>query len=390
MTITPATTEDLSAALKAATAHNRTLTPTGGRTKLTWGHPITTDQEISTKSLSGVHEHSWQDLTATVAAGTTWQTMQQTLAQHNQRVALDPLFPDQATVGGILSTNDSGLLRMRYGSLRDLVLGMTIVLADGAIARTGGKVVKNVAGYDLPKLLTGSFGTLGIITEATFRLHPLQPHAATFTIRSSDIAALAQLMQQLVTAAMALESMQLRNISSDDTEPETFALDVQFAALPEALAEHEHRLRALATNLTLEPALTDIFAAREQLFANPTATILKLTTLPNKLAALVSAFHQLDRTPNHTARCIADPVGIVTVALTAPPDALASILDDLRSRLRSTGGSAIILQRGELDHAIDPWHNPQDPPPALDVMRAIKHEFDPSRLLNPGKFVGGL
>ncbi len=96
-------------------------------------------------------------------------------------VALDPLWPERATVGGVLAANDSGALRLRYGGLRDLIIGMTMVLADGTIAKSGGKVVKNVAGYDLHKLMTGSFGTLGVITEVNFRLHPVEQHARTLT-----------------------------------------------------------------------------------------------------------------------------------------------------------------------------------------------------------------
>jgi glycolate oxidase FAD binding subunit len=382
--LSPSTTEELSALLREASAQGRSVTPTGAGTKHTWGVEITTDETISLAKVTGVRDHSWGDLTATVAAGTPWAVLQQALARHNQRVALDPLFPQQATVGGILATNDSGLLRMRYGSLRDLVIGMTIVLADGTIARTGGKVVKNVAGYDLPKLLTGSFGTLGIITEATFRLHPIPAHTSTFTARSADIAVLAALMQQLVTSAMSLEAMQLRN------EPDSFALDIQFAAVPEALADHEQRLRALIqVGTEIEPHTQKIDSARESLFAIPRATVLKLTTLPTKLSALIAGFAQL-AVHGITAQAVADPTGIVTVALVAPPQGLATILEELRARLAPIGGTAVILQRGALSADIDPWNDPAHPPPALDVMRAIKQEFDPQHLLNPGKFVGGL
>jgi glycolate oxidase FAD binding subunit len=383
LTISPATTDEVSAVLKVCAEQNFIVTPTGGSTKLSWGNPVSAQAHLNTSRLAGVRDHSWQDLTATVGAGTTWSAMQSALAQYNQRIALDPLFSERATVGGILSTNDSGLLRMRYGGLRDLVIGMTIVLSDGTIARTGGKVVKNVAGYDLPKLLTGSFGTLGIITEAIFRLHPLQAHRSTFTIRSSDIVPLADLMHALVTSAMSLEAMQLRN------EPDTFALDVQFAAVLEALSDHEQRLRSLANNLFIQPATSNIYVARETLFAIPNATILKLTTLPTKLSALVAGFAQL-ASAGITAQAVADPVGVVTVALVAPPLGLANILEDLRARLHPIGGTAVILQRGELTASIDSWNDPQHPPAALDVMRAIKHEFDSFRFLNPGKFVGGL
>ena len=384
--------------MKQCAQQSMTVSATGGGTKLGWGNSVAPQLKLSTTKLTGVREHSWQDLTATVGAGTPWAEMQAQLARHGQRVALDPLFAERATVGGVLSTNDSGLLRMRYGSLRDLVLGMTIVLADGTIARTGGKVVKNVAGYDLPKLLTGSFGTLGIITEATFRLHPLQTHIASFTVRSAEIVALAELMHGLVTSAMSVEAMQLRN------EDSAFVLDVQFAAVPEALADHEQRLRAIAGTLPVEPATHDIFLSREPLFAIPNATILKLTTQSTKLSALVAGFAQLAST-GITAHAIANPVGIVTVALADPnfgcPTSgtsdvgestriLIEILEDLRARLHPIGGTAVVLQRGALPPEIDAWNDPLHPPAALDVMRVIKQEFDPAHRLNPGKFVGGI
>ncbi len=133
-----------------------------------------------------VLEHTWQDLTCTVQAGCTWQSLQDALAQHGQFVALDPLWPERATVGGIIASNDSGSLRLRYGSLRDLVIGMTVVLADGTVAQVGGKVVKNVAGYDLHKLLIGAFGTLGVITEVTFRLHAIPRHTAQLHCRRAE------------------------------------------------------------------------------------------------------------------------------------------------------------------------------------------------------------
>ena len=376
----PATTEEVSELLREATSKSQTVTPIGGRSKLDWGNPVEPDLRIDMLALSGVREHSWGDLTATVAAGTTWADMQAALARDNQRVALDPLFPARATVGGILATNDSGLLRLKYGSLRDLVLGMTIVLADGTIARTGGKVVKNVAGYDLPKLLTGSFGTLGIITEATFRLHPIPAHTATYTIRSADIAPLANLMSACLKASLSLEAMQLRN------EPDAFALDLQLASLPEVLSEHEARLRAL-TSLKVEPADSCILRAREEIFKNPHTTIVKITCLPTKLAALVAGAAQLDHLPGHSAQCVADPVGIVTLALTGSPASLAKIVADLRARLVSTGGGVVVLRRGELPSDTDTWG---PPPPAIDIMHAIKREFDPAHLLNPGKFIGGI
>src|ERR1019366_6335237 len=191
--LSPKTTEEISAIARYANQHNLAIEITGAGTKRSWGNPIQPNPGaadlilLDTTHLTGVVSHSWQDLTATVAAGTTWSAMQQVLAQHNQQVALDPLWPETATVGGIIATNDSGPMRLKYGSLRDLIIGMTIVLADGTIAKSGGKVVKNVACYDLHKLMTGAFGTLGIITEVTFRLHPIPATNSTWTIPSGTL-----------------------------------------------------------------------------------------------------------------------------------------------------------------------------------------------------------
>ena len=379
--LSPANTDEVSALLRAANDKSLAVEPTGGRTKLTWGSRVTPRLQISTTRITGIHEHVWQDMTATVAAGTPWSAMQRELSRHNQRVALDPIFPNHATVGGIIATNDSGVLRRRYGSLRDLVIGMTIVLADGTVARSGGKVVKNIAGYDLPKLLTGSFGTLGIITEVTFRLHPMPASTLSLTARSASITQLADLMHRITAAPLSLEAMQLRNEDAD------FALDIQLASEPDALHNQEQQLRALASDSLLTPSDDNIWSAREHVFAEPSATVLKISTLPSKLSAIVGATALLNAQPNTRARCIAEPTGILTAAFSATPENLATLTDDLRSRLHSHGGSAVVLRRGLLPHSVDSW---SDPPAAIDLMRAIKREFDPTRILNPGRFVGGI
>jgi glycolate oxidase FAD binding subunit len=381
--VAPANTEQVSAVMKLATLHKLVVHPVGSGTKR-WGTPVDADIVLHTTRMSGVLDHSWGDLTATVAAGTTWRHMQDILAQHGQRVALDPLRPAEATIGGVLATNDSGLLRMRYGSLRDLVLGMTIVLADGTIARTGGKVVKNVAGYDLPKLLTGSFGTLGLITEATFRLHAVQQTTATFTIESPEMAPLADLMTAVLKNNLSIERMQLRNGEL------AFALDMQLASLPEVLVEQEARLHTFANPLVVLHTGPDVFEARNKLFQER-ATTLKITALPAKLAALVTGFAQLNAQPDVTCHCVADPVGIVTATITIDseyaPKVLVEIIADLRERLAASGGSVTVLERGALPFEVDSW----GPAPAsIGVMRTIKQEFDAQRLLNPGIFVGGI
>src|SRR6266487_4352241 len=175
LVVDPGTEKELAEVLRLSNEAGLAVIPRGGGTKLGWGNPPSrADLILSTARLDEIIEHAWADLTVTVQASCTIQRLQETLAQHGQRLALDPLWPEKTTVGGVLSTNDSGALRLRFGALRDLIIGVTIALPDGTLASSGGKVVKNVAGYDLPKLVTGALGTLGVITRAVFRLHPLR------------------------------------------------------------------------------------------------------------------------------------------------------------------------------------------------------------------------
>src|SRR5213592_2915920 len=184
LVIEPGAERELAEILRLSNEAGLAVIPRGNGTKLGWGNPPTrADLILSTTRLNEIIEHAWADLTVTVEAGCTIQRLQETLAQHGQRLALDPLWPEKATIGGVLSANDSGALRLRFGALRDLIIGATIALADGTLAESGGKVVKNVAGYDLPKLVTGSLGTLGVITRAVFRLHPLRHRSRTLTAK---------------------------------------------------------------------------------------------------------------------------------------------------------------------------------------------------------------
>src|ERR1700739_1587468 len=183
----PDNEQQLAAILSMANEAGIAVIPRGGGTKLDWGNPPKRAELIlSTTRLNRILEHAWADLTVTVEAGCTLHYLQTTLAQHGQRLAFDGLWPERATIGGVLSTNDSGALRLRFGALRDLIIGVTIALPDGTLARSGGKVVKNVAGYALPKLTPGPLGTPGVITRAVFRLHPLPHGSRSFSIPAAN------------------------------------------------------------------------------------------------------------------------------------------------------------------------------------------------------------
>jgi glycolate oxidase FAD binding subunit len=372
----PRTTEEVAAIARYVDDRRLAIEIVGAGTKRAWGNPVTADILLDTTKLTGVREHSWQDLTATVAAGTPWAAMQRALAVHRQQVALDPIWPETATVGGILATNDSGALRLRYGSLRDLVIGMTIVLADGTVAKSGGKVVKNVAGYDLHKLMIGAFGTLGIITEVTFRLHPIPAHTSTWTVSSAAVEPLGQLMMKALDSQLSTQAMQLRG------GVDRFNLDVQLATLPEAVLVQVGALDGLARNFgvtaqLLSPAHPDPFTARERIFSEP-GVVIKVTTLPSSIGIVATEVVRVGGTS------VAQASGIIfarvserTAHETLPR--LRSVVDD-----DDRDGSLTIMRIPKQFGALRGTEK------ALPLMHEIKRRFDPNRILNPGRFLGGI
>ena len=217
--------------------------------------------------------------------------MQAALADHGQMVALDPLWPDHATVGGMVATNDSGALRLRYGGLRDLIIGMTIVLADGTIAKTGGKVVKNVAGYDLHKLMTGSFGTLGVITEVNFRLHPVEQHARTFTFTAPYAAEFAA-ADCAICSTRNSRSL-LRQLRADNGRQ--CALDVRIARRPECLDDQTDTLRAIFGHTRHGRIEAPPSGRRANSSSRPRRNLVKASMLPTQICELAADFMRICR-----------------------------------------------------------------------------------------------
>ena len=367
--VSPRTTEEVAAVARYADEHKVAVEITGAGTKRGWGNPVAADLLLDTTRLTGVREHSASDLTATVAAGTPWDAMQGVLAVHGQRVALDPLWPATATVGGVIATNDSGAWRLRYGSLRDLIIGMTIVLADGTIAKSGGKVVKNVAGYDLHKLMTGAFGTLGIITEVTFRLHPLPKHTQTFTIAAPQATQFAPLMRAIQNSHLLTQGVQIR------CNGEGAHLDIELDAHPSAA--HADLLREMTHAAGFELSdcgeqAANLWGTRETLFRDG-ATVIKLSVLPTELCETLVA---MQNASDVSIRCVAQASGLIFAALEGAPAAIESYLQSLKADVAILASTNAQRWKAE--------------PSALPLMREIKRQFDPNRVLNPGRFVGGI
>src|SRR5580704_16616836 len=281
MVFEPQNEAELAAALRVANAASLGVIPRGGGSKVAWGNPpVRADLILSTARLDKIIEHAWADLTVSVEAGCTFATLQNALAQHGQRIAVDPLWPKHATVGGILSTNDSGTLRIRYGGLRDLIIGVTIALPDGTLASSGGKVVKNVAGYDLPKLVTGALGTLGVITRAVFRLHPLPHNVRSFTFVTRGAADANRLVLAVQDSKLAHSGLQVRFNSGAPPE-----VDIRFDGTDAGLVAQTDTLRKLAAPATEAQSNEDVWHARQELWrqAEP-AAIAKFSVLPASVA----------------------------------------------------------------------------------------------------------
>ncbi len=367
--VSPRNTEEVAALLRRCNAAGWRVEVAGAGTKRGWAGLVEADVVLEVGGLSGVREHSWQDLTATVGAGTTWGEMQRVLRAHGQMVALDPLWPERATVGGILAANDSGAWRLRYGSARDLVIGMTIVLADGTIAKSGGKVVKNVAGYDLHKLMLGAFGTLGVITEVTFRLHPVPVAAEVWSFRSENLDALGSLMMRVLGSLLGVHAMQLRTLARNSS------LDVELTGGREVLAEHVATLRGLSGGAAnFARGETDAFGARERLLQYASSSVLKITMLPSAIASISAVVVRA------RGEAVAQASGIMMASL---PDSVdKEMLQEICSLAKSSGGGTVSVLRGD--------GGPTLPDASVfTLMREIKQRFDPERILNR-RLMGGV
>lgn len=364
LVISPRTTEEVAAVLRYADANGVGVEIVGAGTKRGWAGAVRGDVLLETRGLAGVCEHSWQDLTATVRAGTTWAEMQRVLEEHRQMVAVDPLWADRATVGGVIATNDSGALRLKYGGLRDLVIGMTLVLADGTIARSGGKVVKNVAGYDLHKLMIGAFGTLAVVTEVTFRLHGIPRNTRVWSFEAADAGACGEVLMKVLDSQLSVQAMQLRASAAG------FALDVELASIDEVMRQQWDLLNSFAGGAGVSPE--NVFGARERLLTGG-GVMVKVTMLPSAIARFSAEVARLG------GEAVAQGTGIMVARV-----ADASAVQRLHEVVAAESDGALTVLRGADGLGVLPSAGD-----AAALMREIKRRFDPRGTLNPGVVVGG-
>jgi glycolate oxidase FAD binding subunit len=388
----PGSVEEVSALLKLANDEGLAVAPRGGGTMSRLGNPPRNlDLILSTARLNEIVEHVPGDQVVRVQAGMKLRDLQGQLAGSNQMVGIDP--PEAgagATIGGVVAANSSGPRRYRYGTIRDLIIGVTVVLADGTVAKSGGKVVKNVAGYDLQKLFTGSLGTLGLIASANFRLHPLPEAARTVAVELADTAAVGQAAQavmhsQLVPSAVELhwgEDAKLLTVLLEGIPPAVEAQAETASFLLRGFGDVRELSDEEAENLGPLPVPGSSTGGDE--------VALKISAPPSELTGVLDstwgACSRRGVTPRATGQA---GIGVTYVSLSGgDEEARVQVVEELREVWIRRGGSVIVRAApAAFKRRVEAW-GPLGS--RLELTRRVKEKFDPRAILNPGRFVGGI
>ncbi len=379
----PADTDQVSEVMRAAAAHDLTVVPRGRGTKLSWGvPPSSADVVLDVSALDQVLDHAAGDLIAVTQAGALLSDVQDVVGRGGQRLALDETVPG-STIGGILGTNTSGPRRVTTGTARDLMIGVTVVRADGVVAKAGGRVVKNVAGYDIGKLVIGSLGTLAVITEAVFRLHPVPDTRQWVSVPVSDPEAAQQAVQSVLHSQAVPGAIEIEWPAEGGG-----AVHVLLEGREDGVAGRAATVRELLGETSTESADPpaggaaypwDVAAEGDQ-----RSTALKLTFA---LSGLGEVLAEVDATGVHLRGSAGAGVTYAAIDPGTPVDVVRDTVDRLRQVCTRLGGSTVVVDApAEVKAAVDVW----GPIPALDLMRRVKAQFDPDHRLAPGRFVGGI
>ena len=388
-TVYPNTQEELAAVIACARQNRWRVLPCGSGSKLDWGGLVEgVNIAVSTARLNRLVEHAVGDLTVTAAAGMKFADLQAVLGAVGQFLPIDPAYPQQATLGGIIATADTGSLRHRYRGVRDLLLGMTFVRSDGKIAVAGGRVVKNVAGYDLMKLFTGSYGTLGIISQVTFRVYPL-PESSGTVILTGEAGALAQAAQILLSSALTPTAVDL--LSPDLVTKlglgKGTGLIVRFQSIAESVQQQSARLLEVGEKLGLQGTKCsedDEHQLWQRLpetmwdSGTKSAIICKIGIRPSEAVTFINQLPIQDA-------WIHAGTGLGVLRFEA---ATAQTLLQVRQGCEAKGGFLTVLAAPtDIKQELDVWGYTGS---AIDLMRRIKQQFDPENILSPNRFISGI
>jgi glycolate oxidase FAD binding subunit len=390
LVLEPSTVEEAIAAVARCAAERMAVVFVGGGTDLGLGaRPSRLDAVIRTGALSRLVDHAPADQVVTAEAGMTLSALGQALALQRQRLALDAPLPGRATVGGVVAANAFGPRRTRFGAARDLVLGVSLVRADGVAAKGGGKVVKNVAGFDLPRLMVGSLGTLALLTTVTFRVHPLPETEVTVLFPGLDPDQVRSFVQ--AWRAAQLEPSSAAAVFASDR----LDLGLRVEGFQAGVDDQVTRLlelgrRAGLPGERLDAASGEAFWRRHDAVREKGTVRVKIVSTPSRLGEMARAWLPPLLGELSPAGAVVYPtLGIAFVSGEPASGAgLAAGLRAARISVTAAGGSLVLCDAPPaIRPAVDPWG---PPPPSLDLMRALKERFDPDRRLAPGRFVGGI
>lgn len=388
--VEPATHEQARQAMRAASASRLAVIPFGGGTHMALGRPPRAyDVALSLRRLYRIVAHEPADMTVTVEAGVRLADLQQALAAHGQHLPLDPPGPETMTVGGMLSANASGPLRHAFGGARDWLLGTRVVHADGGESKSGGRVVKNVTGYDVHKLYAGSLGTLGIVTEATFKLAPLPRARRDVVVR---VAAAAQACALILLARDAGLSLHAAEALSPQAAQqvignEAWCMLARVAGDGGGVERSQRELAQAAREaggqiIEAPPQAWDTWSKTMQ----PARLSVRVNVLPASVAAVLDALSAATLSGAMSATVAA---GIVRLQVDEPDAGSAvSLVEQARRTAAQHGGFAVVeCAPPEVRRRVDPFGAPRGD---FEIMRRLKQQFDPDGVLSPGRFLGGL
>ncbi|WP_066327338.1 FAD-binding oxidoreductase [Anoxybacteroides amylolyticum] len=402
----PQTEDEIRKIVNYAREKKKKLAIIGGGTKRGFGGLVERmDLLLSLANYRGIVEHAVADMVITVKAGTKFQELQDYLAEYRQKIALDPFLPQSATIGGVIAANDSGPKRLGYGAARDSVIGLRLIYPDGTVIRTGGKVVKNVAGYDMNKLFIGSMGTLGILSEITLKLRPLPKYESLVLLAfpTGDTDAIRSFAIQLLDAMMEPVCIELLNPSLAErlTGKRAYTLAIGFEDVKSAVHYQEafvQRTQPPHTTITILPPqeAQKFWQTFYQIMPNGTTlptndtieAAMKIGVINLDVISVLRESELLQAL--HVDICAHGGVGhgLCRVYLKGAAESVVTAMEKLRTIARRHKGYAIVTHLPlSLRQTIDVWGGK---PSYFFLLEGIKTKIDPQRMFNDQRFVGGI
>lgn len=405
--VAPETEEEIANLLNYANKNNKTITIVSGGSKRGFGGVNESeDIALSLENYKGIVEHTVGDMTVTVKSGTPFKELQDYLATFNQKISLDPAWPEDATIGGVIAANDSGPKRLGYGSARDVVIGLRIVYPDGTVIRSGGKVVKNVAGYDMNKLFIGSMGTLGVLSDVTLKLRPIPKYESLVLLSfpKGNLEELRGFVVKLLDSMMEPVSLELLSPSLAERllNVKEYTLAISFEDVESSVHYQEEfvgKIKPANANLQIfEKEKANQFW--EQFYKigpngaknapeHETEAALKIGVINLDVLKVIQESELL--IDSHNLRIDAHGGlghGLCQVNMSGSDDDIQSAIYQLRSFVSGLGGYVTVKHLPlTLRHKISVWG---DNPSYFFLLEGIKGKVDPNRVLNPKRYVGGI